>query len=282
MVQYLQEWNPHCSQGDPVPVSASPIRYPPDARFRTNTIPSVSHRLLSFLLLALFLFCPPTWAQSTDSGSLPPPSSSSDSSSSTSTQTQEITLTRSQLSLWLGGSLESGHLLGKIPRSRFALLGIRYHHLLIPAEASPLAPSRLTLTYTADVFPLAHLSIPPHTISTSPRRGENNQLWEKGLQTNGIGASPFGLRINHRYTKHIQPFIAGSSGFIYFFRPMPDERGRHLNFTIDVGLGVQVLLSSSTTLTLGYRYLHLSNGFRGIVNPGVDANLMHLGVTVLP
>lgn len=259
-----------------------PIRHPPDACFRTNTIPSVSHRLLSVFLLALFLFCPPTWAQSADNGPPLIPSSSSDSSSSTSTQTQEVSLNRSQLSLWLGGSLESGHILGKIPRSRFALLGFRYHHLLVPAESNTLAPSRLTLTYTADVFPLARLSIPPHTISTSTRRGEDNPLWEKGLQTNGVGASPFGLRINHRYNKHIQPFVAGSTGFIYFFRPMPDERGRHLNFTVDVGLGVQVLLSSSTTLTLGYRYLHLSNGFRGIVNPGVDANLMHLGVTVLP
>jgi opacity protein-like surface antigen len=50
----------------------------------------------------------------------------------------------------------------------------------------------------------------------------------------------------------------------------------------DVGAGVRVVLTPTLTLTAGYRYHHLSNGFRGQINPGVDANLFRLGVTVSP
>lgn len=162
------------------------------------------------------------------------------------------------------------------------MLGFRYHRRIKPSASKQLDPSSTTLTYTADFFPAALLSIPPHTIPASHANPTQGEVWQSGLQTYGLGASPLGLRINHRPTKRIQPFIAGSVGFIYFFRPMPDERGKHLNFTADAGLGVQVVLTSSTTLTLGYRYHHLSNGFRGKINPGVDANLLYFGVTLLP
>jgi hypothetical protein len=47
-----------------------------------------------------------------------------------------------------------------------------------------------------------------------------------------------------------------------------------------VGAGLRLVLTTRTTLTVGYRYHHLSNGFRGKINPGVDANLVYLGVSL--
>jgi len=63
---------------------------------------------------------------------------------------------------------------------------------------------------------------------------------------------------------------------------VPNALGRSLNFMFDLGAGVRVVLTPTLTLTAGYRYHHLSNGFRGQINPGVDANLFRLGVTASP
>jgi opacity protein-like surface antigen len=65
---------------------------------------------------------------------------------------------------------------------------------------------------------------------------------------------------------------------LYFGAAVPDERGRRLNFAVGIGAGLQVLLLSGLSVTAGYRYHHLSNGFRGSINPGLDANLLFLGV----
>jgi opacity protein-like surface antigen len=62
--------------------------------------------------------------------------------------------------------------------------------------------------------------------------------------------------------------------------PVPTDLGKQFNFTFDVGAGVQVVLTSNLLLTVGYRYHHLSNGFRGQINPGVDASLFHFGVAM--
>jgi opacity protein-like surface antigen len=62
-------------------------------------------------------------------------------------------------------------------------------------------------------------------------------------------------------------------------QPIPSERGTQFNFVFDVGAGFRIVLTPNLLLSAGYRYHHLSNGFRGQVNPGVDANLLYLGVS---
>lgn len=248
---------------------------------RINFPGSVSARLLSSLVFGLVLLSSSVCAQPSSPSS--PASSPPDSTTSPSSlQKGAQSLNGARISVWFGGSLQPSRLIGKIAKSKFALLGLRYHRRLLPQGSDRPPPQSTTLTYTADLFPAALLSIPPHTIPASHATPTQGEVWQSGFQTYGFGASPMGLRLNYRPTKRVQPFITGSVGFIYFFLPMPDQRGKHLNFTADAGLGVQVVLTSSTTLTLGYRYHHLSNGFRGKINPGVDANLLYLGVTLLP
>jgi opacity protein-like surface antigen len=105
---------------------------------------------------------------------------------------------------------------------------------------------------------------------------------ETGLSTTGIGVYPIGLRVGVRPSAALRPFLAGHTGLFYFWSPVPDERGRQLNFAAGVGAGIQISLSTRAILTLGYRYHHLSNGFRGSINPGLDANLLYLGLAVAP
>jgi len=163
-------------------------------------------------------------------------------------------------------------------------MGLRYHRLLIPST-SETRTNGPTLTYMLDVFPAFLLSIPPGTVSAPPESGvpstdSEASVYRKGLDTYGVGANPVGLRITYRVAKRVQPFIAGSTGLVYFLQSVPNERGKHLHFMFDVGVGVQVVLTPDLILTAGYRYYHLSNGFRGQINPGIDENLLHLGVAV--
>jgi opacity protein-like surface antigen len=77
----------------------------------------------------------------------------------------------------------------------------------------------------------------------------------------------------------IQPFLKSSTGFMYLDNPFPDDRGIKLNFVFEVGTGVEILLTDFSSLTLGYKYHHMSNGEIGQVNPGVDSNIIYGALT---
>jgi len=131
------------------------------------------------------------------------------------------------------------------------------------------------------VIPVLFLSIPAEAIPTPPPTAPPSTPPES-LTAWGIGVRPAGLRLTFRSAKRAQPFIAGSTGWAHFTRSVPSAQGKSLNFMFDVGAGVRVVVTPALVLTVGYRYHHLSNGFRGQINPGVDANLVQLGVTVTP
>jgi opacity protein-like surface antigen len=167
--------------------------------------------------------------------------------------------------------------LGKLPGGRLDLLGIRYTRTLIPkADQSASRSDGPSLTYTADLIPVARLHVPEDAMPDLFFRGAPPE--ESALSTYGVGAYPLGLRVTFRVRRRVRPFVASHTGGLYFFEPLPDPRGRQFNFAVGVGAGVQVALLRRLSLTLGYRYHHLSNGFRGPINPGLDANLLYLSV----
>ncbi|HTP43162.1 MAG TPA: acyloxyacyl hydrolase, partial [Candidatus Acidoferrum sp.] len=54
--------------------------------------------------------------------------------------------------------------------------------------------------------------------------------------------------------------------------------GTQFNFTFDFQAGFQFLNSShSRAWILGYKYQHISNGYRHDFNPGLDLNIIYLG-----
>jgi hypothetical protein len=157
------------------------------------------------------------------------------------------------------------------------MVGLRYHHRLLPtarqARDSYDAP---TLTYTADFLPVVGLHIPRDAalgafFPDGPQTGT-------ALTTNGVGLYPMGLRVAFSVRSRVHPFVGGQTGFLYFFDPVPDERGQSFNFAAALGGGVSVTLSGRWSMSLGYRYHHMSNGFRGSINPGLDVHLLSLGL----
>lgn len=186
---------------------------------------------------------------------------------------------RHRLSLWTGGAAGTGLLVGRVREATFRTAALRYRQRLTPRAAPQGPPSRWVLFFMADVLPWVHLTapgsaLPPRLVSGQGRRPASD------LDVTGVGAAPVGFQLNYRPVARLQPFISGSTGFIYFDDLVPGPRGKQLNFTLDLGLGVQIVASEHFDLTLGYRYYHVSNGFRGHVNPGIDFNLFYLGAAV--
>lgn len=218
----------------------------------TNTTPYVHRSALVAVIIVVFLL-----------------GSSGDASA------QPASSSRTELGAWVARTLSAGSVLGSLPGGRLNLLGLRYARRLIPTDEQTASRSDgPSLTYTADLIPVAGLHIPKDATPDLFFLGNNPE--ERALSTNGVGAYPLGLRVTFRFRERVRPFVAGHTGGLYFSEPVPDPRGRRFNFAAGIGAGVQVTLPRRLSLTLGYRYHHLSNGFRGSINPGLDANLLYL------
>lgn len=203
-----------------------------------------------------------------------PPQSPPSSSSTAAVQA----LSAHTLSAWGGGSVATGTLLGNIQQAQLGIFGVRYERLLVPPPHDATSPSGPTLTYTAAVVPVLRLSMSSKTVSPLPE-GRSPAARTRRLDTYGVGVNPAGLRVTFRAARRVQPVLSGSAGLVYLGQPIPSERGTQFNFVFDVGAGLRIVLTPNLLLSAGYRYHHLSNGFRGQVNPGVDANLLYLGVS---
>jgi len=202
-----------------------------------------------------------------------------DSTKAAPSATSRLPASWNRISLWIGGTSLNGRLIGKIPRSSLGMLGIRYHRRLAPRPESQQTRG-LTYTYTIDLLPVVAVSVPNGTVPKTSL--SNRTVFTDGITTYGVGIAPIGLRLNYRTDAPVEPYIAGSTGALFFHRSLPDGRGERINFTVDAGAGLQIGLTAKTTLSVGYRYHHLSNGFRGEINPGIDSHLFHAGLTIVP
>jgi hypothetical protein len=132
-----------------------------------------------------------------------------------------------------------------------------------------------TLKYTADAIPLA-LQTQPTTYYIVHKKVLKNSAGA----VFGAGANPIGFQVNFG-RKYIQPFANSSIGFLYFTHQVPAPDSSKFNFTFNFGGGIQVFSASRRSFTVGYKYHHLSNAGTGIINPGVDSNVIYVGFSLL-
>ena len=177
-----------------------------------------------------------------------------------------------EFGVWGGGSFSGPTLIGKTEETRLGLLAFRYARVLARGE-------NLLLKYTLDAVPVATLSYPVTVLVEAPPPFAVVALTERRRIT-GAGLSPVGFQLNFRRRARVQPFAQASGGFLYFGERVPDARGAQFNFTADFGGGVQWKTGARRAWTLGYRYHHVSNGYRAGVNPGFDSNLFYLGFSI--
>jgi opacity protein-like surface antigen len=178
---------------------------------------------------------------------------------------------RNELSVWGGFSSDSNTFIkafGRTTDARFGIVAFRYSRRFNNSDS-------INLKYTVDVVPAAFLNyhdvellatVPPSFRLIRPTRY-------------AFGVAPLGLQMNFRPRKRLQPFVGGSGGLLYFSKVTQNFVGTRFAFTADVGGGIEFKLKEKRALTIGYKYYHISNGDRGIENPGFDNNLFYVGYT---
>ncbi|HWW74213.1 MAG TPA: acyloxyacyl hydrolase [Pyrinomonadaceae bacterium] len=167
---------------------------------------------------------------------------------------------------WGGGSFSSPNVIGTTERVRLGLVAFRYARVVARGE-------NLALKYTLDAVPVASMSFPVFETTAAGTREVRKTI-------TGAGLSPVGFQLNFRRRERVQPFAQASGGFLFFGERVPDARGAQFNFTGDFGGGVQWKTGARRAWTVGYRYHHVSNGYRADANPGFDSNLFYLGFSI--
>jgi hypothetical protein len=168
--------------------------------------------------------------------------------------------------VWGGGSFSSPTVIGTTERVRLGLVAFRYARVLARGE-------NMALKYTLDAVPVAAMSFPSFETTAGGVREVRKTI-------TGAGLSPVGFQVNFRRRERVQPFAQVSGGFLYFGERVPTSGGAQFNFTGDFGGGVQWKTGARRAWTAGYRYHHISNGYRADVNPGFDSNLFYVGFSI--
>lgn len=187
---------------------------------------------------------------------------------------QDEELGKNEFSVWGGYSPDSNTFLptGRIFDARLGIVAFRYARRFNFSDS-------VNVKYTADVVPAAFLNYPDLIVGGPTCPTCLPTISSERPTHYGFGVAPLGGQVNFRPRKKYQPFIGTSGGFLYLNKRTPNFVGTRFQFTADVGGGVEIRLKDKKALTLGYKYYHISNGNRGIVNPGFDNNLFYVGYT---
>lgn len=223
-----------------------------------NTHPrTLTHLVRSALLLLAFV--------SSASAQTP------DSSTKSQTPSEGIQKRDNEWGAWGGISFNSTTLIGKTPDAKFGNIGLRYGRVLKASKT-------VAFEWTIDVIPVSVLSSPrPEVTSAGPGFTITSLVRHSVF---GFGAAPIGWKFNFRRNRRMQPFGQATGGFFYFNRQAPVDDSSRFNFTFDFSGGVQIVNSNRRSFTIGYKYQHISNGYTGTFNPGVDVQMVFAGFSI--
>jgi hypothetical protein len=98
-----------------------------------------------------------------------------------------------------------------------------------------------------------------------------NRIW-----TVGEAMSPVGFQWNFRPRHKFQPIIIGHGGYVYSTQPVPVDGAGSFNFAFDIGAGVEMYRSETSSIRADYRYHHISNDDTAGYNPGIDSGLLQV------
>lgn len=197
-------------------------------------------------------------------------SSSSAASGVLQSSTEGIEKGWNEFGIWGGISFDATTLIGKTPDARFGNIGLRYGRVLKTSKT-------VAFEWTIDVIPVAILSNNRFTVVPS---GSGFVITQTRKSVYAWGAAPVGLKFNFRRNRRVQPFGQATGGFLYFSEQVPLAGAARFNFTYDFSGGIQIVNSNRRAFTIGYKYQHISNGYRATFNPGVDVQMIFAGFSI--
>jgi hypothetical protein len=169
-----------------------------------------------------------------------------------------------------GYSPSSSTWIGTTEDRRLVLAGFTYSYRCWSVR-------HVDISYTTGVLPVAVLLQPamPDSRSLTPRIVRAHAVY---------GAAVLPVGFTAQFTRHaIRPFFETHGGIIATTEPVPintpDATG--LNFLFDFGPGIRFKMSDHYAVSIGYKFLHISNASTTSFNPGVDNNVFFIGFSVL-
>jgi hypothetical protein len=173
---------------------------------------------------------------------------------------------RHNFEFFAGYSPVSTTLIGTTTGRRFAVAGFAYSYQCWVWTG-------LSISYTGEIMPTAILLQPAQD---SPQFSPAHTVY-------GFAITPVGFTAEFSHRRKVHPFLQTNEGIIASGQPIPINvtGATGLNFLIDVGAGIRIRTGDRRQITLGYKYLHISNGYTSPVNPGVDNNIFYAGFSIL-
>jgi hypothetical protein len=165
---------------------------------------------------------------------------------------------RHSVDFFAGYSPASTTLIGTTTDRRFVLAGLGY-------EYRCWAWPGISISYSGQIMPAAVMLEPDHPVY-------------------GLAVTPIGFTADFGRRGRIYPFLEINGGIITSTEPIPINvtDATALNFLFDMGGGFKIRMGQRGALRLGYKFLHISNGFTTPVNPGVDNNVFYAGFSISP
>lgn len=138
----------------------------------------------------------------------------------------------------------------------------------------------IALAYTVDVMPLVIVE------RTDPNKLICiDQVWRTLCHRDasarvavGAGGSPIGLKLTLNPGASTRLRLGSALGMIAFSSDVPIYDSRRLNFRYEYAVGLERDLKGGRVLSVGYRFFHISNAGTGRYNPGLDANVLYVGL----
>jgi hypothetical protein len=165
---------------------------------------------------------------------------------------------RHDYQLFAGYSPGTVNVFGTARDRQFVVAGFSYGYLCR-------TPGAVSVYYNATVMPAAIMRV--------PAQGRDRARW-----VYGFAVAPLGVTVEFS-RRRLYPFLETMGGIVASTEPIPINRpnATGLNFLFDFGGGVRWDIHPGRTLSLGYRFLHISNANTTSFNPGVDNNVIYAG-----
>lgn len=110
------------------------------------------------------------------------------------------------------------------------------------------------------------------------RRRECYDVSHPDHPVGAVGFTPLGVTLYYGPERRVRLFGSLAVGLVVFDRNMPVVAASAVNFATEYRLGAEVAVSAHRSLAVAWKFQHWSNANLTRFNPGLDVNLVTLGL----
>jgi lipid A 3-O-deacylase PagL len=179
--------------------------------------------------------------------------------------------TRHEFQILAGYSPGSTTGWGSTEGRRFLLAGLEYRYRCW-------AGSWWSVSYTGGAFPVSVM------FQDEARRTAGDVAFVIPKRTvYGGSVMPLGFTFDALRQRRAHPFAEALGGVVASLEPIPQQgpNATGLNFMLQFGGGVRWKVKPRHAVTVGYKFVHISNGYTTSFNPGLDNHVIYAGFSWL-